>query len=64
MALCIDEVQLSTGHRPTFQVLIWSNSGGWKAESTLGPPSGFEPWTPADCSNPPPQKDGEGLTSQ
>ena len=22
MALCIDEVQLSTGHRPTFQVLI------------------------------------------
>ena len=27
-------------------VLIWSTSQGWKAESTLEPPSGFEHGTP------------------
>ena len=50
-----------------FLVFIWSNSGGGNAESTLGPPSGFEPWTPAEYPNPspfPPQKDGEELTSK
>ena len=26
-----------------FLILIWSTSQGWKAESTLEPPSGFEP---------------------
>ena len=29
-----------------FLVLIWSISEGWKAESTLQPPSAFEHWTP------------------
>ena len=29
-----------------FLVLILSTSGGWKAESTLEPPSGFEHGTP------------------
>ena len=29
-----------------FLVLILSTSEGWKAESTLEPPSGFEPGTP------------------
>ena len=29
-----------------FQVLIWSTSEGWKAESTLEPPSGFDHGTP------------------
>ena len=29
-----------------FLVLILSTSQGWKAESTLEPPSGFEPGTP------------------
>ena len=27
-------------------VLVWSILEGWKAESILEPPSGFEPWTP------------------
>ena len=27
-------------------VLIWSTLEGWKAESTLEPPNGFEPETP------------------
>ena len=43
MVLCMDEVQLSTGYKQTFLVFIWLNSGGGKAESTLGPLSGFEP---------------------
>ena len=29
-----------------FLVLIWSTSEGWKVESTLEPPSGFEHKTP------------------
>ena len=29
-----------------FLVLILSTSEGWKAESTLQPPSGFDPGTP------------------
>ena len=29
-----------------FLALIWSTLEGWKAESTLEPPSGFEPGTP------------------
>ena len=29
-----------------FPVLIWSTSKRWKAESTLEPPSGFEPRAP------------------
>ena len=29
-----------------FLILIWSTSEGWKAESTLEPPSGFEHGTP------------------
>ena len=31
---------------PEFRVLILSTSEGWRAESTLGPPSGFEHGTP------------------
>ena len=27
------------------QILIWSNSEGWKAESTLEPTKGFKPET-------------------
>ena len=41
---------LSTGYRQTFLILIWSNSGGGEAESTLELPSGLEPWTTAECS--------------
>ena len=41
---------LSTGYRQKFLVLIWSNSEGGKAESTLELPSGLEPWTTAECS--------------
>ena len=50
-----------------FLVFTSSNSGGGKAESTVGPTSGFEPWTPAECPNTTPfspQKDGEELTSK
>ena len=66
MVLCMDEVQLSTGYRQEFLVFIWPNSGGGKAESTLWPLNGFEPWTPAECPSPPlpSQKDGNKLTSK
>ena len=36
---------LSLSHQKLL-VLIWSSSEGWKAESTLEPPSGFEQGTP------------------
>ena len=67
MVLCMDEVQLSTGYRQKFLVFIWPNSGGGKAESTLWPLNGFEPWTPAECPSPPlpsQKKDGKKLTSK
>ena len=34
-----------------FLVLIWSTTEGWKAELTLEPPSGWDPW----IGNPTPQ---------
>ena len=40
------ESSLFTTKSSEFLALILSNSEGWKAESTLGPPSGFEPGTP------------------
>ena len=58
MAPFYEWVQLSQGYgattsRPSspslqeeFLVLIWSTSEVWKTESTLEPPSGFEPGTP------------------
>ena len=50
-------IQLSEGYRAIMKrqfntspqevlILIWSTSEGWKAESTLEPPRGFEHWTP------------------
>ena len=52
MVLCMDGVKLSADYRQKFLVFIWSNSGGGKTESTLGPLSGFEPWAPAEWTSP------------
>ena len=59
MAPFLDEIQLPQGYSHSeeavyflpfssqkFLVLILSISEGWKAESTLEPPSGFEHETP------------------
>ena len=67
MVLCMDEVKLSADYRQKFLVFIWPNSGGGKAESTLGRLSRFEPGHLQSELVPspfPPQKDGEELTDK
>ena len=55
---CINAAEPLRGDSPLnlqeVLVLIWVTSEGWKAESTLEPPNGFEPWTPGigvQCPN-------------